>query len=1253
LDWLLPALLCACIAPRVTLLPTPPPRAAAALAAAAEAFYAAKDPAAMRAALAAARAAGADTAIYHELAAELARCEGRPVAVVDHLIQALRDPANDATVLHLHRLQWFWWTLEQRATLIEVFRELAASHRDPAVRALASQRLVVPLRWLDDDAGSKRAQSGITGVLPLAVIGAWDNDQGKGFETKHPPEEKIDFGARYPGAVVEIGWRREPPRGAWGTLSLSELFTPSQWALAYAVGAVRAPAAGDYELRLWVTTATKVWVNGGLVFESPELDTGGSLDVVTLPVRLRQGANRVLVKTAQRTGRWRVLVRVTRPGGAVAAELEPLPPDTEPALGEPPGAPRTLEDLLDAHVRALPPGARRAAQRIRWAHLIGSPAREASAAEGLLAKHPQSLVGRLGLALALWRKGERDRVADLLSALDRETGQSFARVRLYQIRFWEQQQFGQKARERLVALSERYPDLPQVRMELSYHYRKAGWREDECRVLAQVARRWPTWADVEEYLARCWTALGLQKRAMTLLREVVSRWPGLGRVQGQLADLEAGRQDFASALRHASAWTRAFPWIRAAWKSLGELRRRAGDSAGAEEAFRRATQIDPDWPDAYEALGRLAWQDGDRPRAIQHWRAALERNPKNSFLDQRLEFLAPTARAAWAKDVPDEPAIEKAIGAGRKISPPVGAEVVALLDDSVTELQRDGSSVGVVTRVLRAMNQRGRDRLTHLTMSRGQNRVLYAYAIDAAGRRAEAASIRGISVRFQGLKVGSTVVLQYRTSTPPLGYLARHIARQWFFQAAGQQTRLSRFVLWAPAGTKLHEDRSPEVRREERTVGSALRVAWTAEDVKPLVPEAFMPPVADIALHLFVSSVPDWETYLHWEAALLQEAFRESPELVAFADKLLQGADTVQEKVSRIQRHLAEEIRYQRDYENHIAGVKPHPATTVLQRGYGDCKDKAVLFMTLARRAGIEAHYALLRTRKRGRVRRAIPMQQFDHAIVYLPPQAGLAEGRFYDPTAESLDVGVTPVSDAGALSLVYDPRTGRHEWREIPLDPPEAQFVNARVQIRIAADGSGTGELDLSLRGPMGALFRRLGRSPALLKQVLQVFLAQLFPGATITATTPVNLVDVRQPARVRVAFRAPMAAQREGTSLRFKVLSPWPLRGVFLFPERRYPLRFGAMTFAWRYEIEMPPGWTAKRLPSPEGVEARCMKFAERAEAGTGKVTIERSIVGRCEEIPVSEYAQHRAMMETIDRHLAQDIVLGRAEGLASAPR
>ena len=83
---------------------TAPARESDTLIQTAEAYYTAPDVANMRTAVEAARKAGPDTALYHEIAANLAHLEDRRSDRFTHLFASLLDPANDTPLLHLHLL---------------------------------------------------------------------------------------------------------------------------------------------------------------------------------------------------------------------------------------------------------------------------------------------------------------------------------------------------------------------------------------------------------------------------------------------------------------------------------------------------------------------------------------------------------------------------------------------------------------------------------------------------------------------------------------------------------------------------------------------------------------------------------------------------------------------------------------------------------------------------------------------------------------------------------------------------------------------------------------------------------------------------------------------------------------------------------------------------------------------------------------------------------------------------------------------
>ena len=140
--------------------------------------------------------------------------------------------------------------------------QLSRVHPDPAVQAAAAHMAARSLSHDADYRGMEALRASRFPELDVAIIGTWDNDQGKGFDTVRPPESTIDLDARYPGTVVEVGWRTGLPRTRKGTYDLDSLLNPSTWATAYATAVLQVPQAGPYELRMGTTSAFKIWLNG-------------------------------------------------------------------------------------------------------------------------------------------------------------------------------------------------------------------------------------------------------------------------------------------------------------------------------------------------------------------------------------------------------------------------------------------------------------------------------------------------------------------------------------------------------------------------------------------------------------------------------------------------------------------------------------------------------------------------------------------------------------------------------------------------------------------------------------------------------------------------------------------------------------------------------------------------------------------------------------------------------------------------------
>jgi cellulose synthase operon protein C len=1235
--------------PRPNLVPRPVVDAAA-LEKAAEAFYSGGDAAALRRAVETADRAAPGAGLAHELAAQLARLEMRDADEVDHLLAASADPSHDATAQHLRRLNELDRNEAQHARYLGLLEALLAAHPDPDVRAIASALLASHLHILGEDRGRDAAVRALGPALPFHVVGGWDNDQGKGFDAPWPPEQTVDLGARYDGALMEIGWQK-PPRDLIGGAALTEFLAPDRWSVAYAAAGVTVPRDGTYEVRLSSTDPVKLWVNGELVFEAREVESSWSVDQFVVPVALRAGENQLLVKSAHRTGSWRLHARITGEGGAAVVVREvPAGPYRGPPLAQ---KPRTEEQAMDAHLGRMKPGARRSFHRSAWAADLfgGNPA--VRVAQEYARTHPDAVLGRIALVSALWNANERGRTADELATLDRGVGESLPLVRRQLARFWLQEGLRGRARKALVELTRAYPDRAPAVRQLANLFRAERWIEDECSTLESFRSRRPPTFEVDLDLAECWSAEGREDRAIELLGELLQRRPRHPEALKELEEVLRDRGRLGDAAGVARKILEAYPerlWPRL---RLADDLRRAGDSAAAEAVLAASRALFPSSAEVYRAQGSLAWRRGDQKTAIDAWQAALLRSPDDDATANRLDFVAPAATGAWARDVPDEEAIARAVEQRKQLEPAPGADLAFMLDHEVTQLRPDGSTINVVTAVVTALNQAGRDKLTRRKLEyAGRVRVLHAYSLDAQGRRSEA-SVRSREVLYRGLDVGSTIVLQYRADAPPSGFLPRYLTRLWFFQAVNDQRARAEFVLWYPAGTTLNETRLGGLKREERKVGDEVRVAWRLDDAPPVVAEPNMPGVLEAAAHVQISTVPGWDAYERWEEALLEGAFRDSPELDALAARLVNGATSVEEKLSRIHEYVMEEIRYEQDYESFIAGVKPHPASMVVERRYGDCKDKTVLFIALARKAGIEAQFATVRTRDRGQVRREIPSQQFNHAIVYVPPQPGLAEGRFFDSTADALDLDVLRDDNAGTEALVYDAKSREHAWVPVPWQTPGHHQTRTNLTLSLGRDGSAQGELQLRGRGRFGSLLRRVSRNPEVFKQFVQMIAGAQFGGASLSESSAVQVTDLKRPAEVHARFSAPNVARREGNTLRLRLPADGGLKQSFSLARRSYPLVLGTPNEQhWRFELVLPDGMRAARLPSSGEVSTRCLSLKRVVSPSASGVAVEQSLVSRCERISPEEYPAYRTQLEQMTRLLDEDLVLEPAPIPAPRP-
>ena len=1176
-----------------------------------------------------------DAGAAHEVVAYLATLADDPDEAWRQFWQAAQDLDAPLTELYLWELN-IDPTRAQRQANLALLDALRTQHPSPTVRGAATLWQARTLRALGHIAEAEALVRPLGFLENWSMMGAFDNEAGKGFLTAYPPEQTIDFGKSVDGPLVPLTWREVPHPLDLGSIAVGNLIWPSAWGVAYLVTWVHADNDVDARLRISTGDAARAWVNGGLVL-SEERVGSPDLDNLIVPVRLQRGWNQLLVKSAQKSGAWWLRARFTDPAGAPLAGLtssaQPQPFRAQPA--EPHAIEATPPQLAD-----VAPANRRWFLTSRWLARGGHLREQQSQVQSFLDDAPANLLATYYLSLAYWAEDEVGKAIDLLNrGVERGRGDAPAFLHL-RARYYQQRQLYEKAqadyRQELTTtgvarVAER--DLAELLWQ-------RGWRIDRCRQLEETARKWPDSAVTVRELGVCQVGAGYAALGRATLQQALALEPGATKTLHHLYDNAVDELRFADAHRWLSALQEAEPNAPGYLVMGAELARREGHPREAEAQLRAAALLGPVWARPHERLGDLLLEQRRDAEALVEWKLARARDPNNSVLSQRIEYQEPTRLGFIERYVPTADAIDEALR--RKLNPHPGAQVALLLDHEVTEVNADGGAKRVVTLVSQALNEHGRDALIvyHLPKA-GEAKILQAYSLSKTGERQEASSIRNGEVRFRNLDIGSRVVLQYVHYASAARFLESHYAATWYFRSPTSQNERPRWVLVLPKDRPLRVQVEGPVTLEDAVVGDRRVRIWSAQNASPLTAEPGSPPAADLLWHVSVSTVPDWDEYVRWERALLADAFRGSPKLDELAARLVTGASGPRDKLDRLFRYVTKDVRYQQDYENTIAGVRPHACPIVLERGYGDCKDKAVLLIHLAKLAGVKLQFALLRTVPMGKIEREVPNQQFNHAIVYAPAQPGIDKPIFLDPTSDGLDVGNLPAADQGATSLVLDPDSGAWEMIPIPFQSPDLAYSRFALSIVVKSPTETRADGEIEGRGGSAMMLRHVLRNKAVADKALQSFVAKFLPGTNLIHADWPPGEDTDRPVAIKLEMDASRAVQQQDDHFRFTLPVGGSLTTTAALERRETPLVLGVPQKATdTVTFTIPEGYGWLHTPADFSIAHPCFAVQRHSTVAGRTVTSTLDTRQTCNEISVEDYGMFRDRTRDLASKLRDEI-------------
>ncbi|MDE0089040.1 MAG: hypothetical protein OXU23_25200, partial [Candidatus Poribacteria bacterium] len=127
-----------------------------------------------------------------------------------------------------------------------------------------------------------------------------------------------DTTAKYNGPAGNVRWQKSTDDTLNGYISLGD---DVNWGVSYAFATVTSPEEREVQFRFDSDDQGKVWLNGTEVFTNPNQHSA-EIDRDIIPVTLKQGKNRILVKVCQEKGGWGFYLRITDTNGKPFDDLK-------------------------------------------------------------------------------------------------------------------------------------------------------------------------------------------------------------------------------------------------------------------------------------------------------------------------------------------------------------------------------------------------------------------------------------------------------------------------------------------------------------------------------------------------------------------------------------------------------------------------------------------------------------------------------------------------------------------------------------------------------------------------------------------------------------------------------------------------------------------------------------------------------------------------------------------------------------------
>ncbi len=503
-----------------------------------------------------------------------------------------------------------------------------------------------------------------------------------------------------------------------------------------------------------------------------------------------------------------------------------------------------------------------------------------------------------------------------------------------------------------------------------------------------------------------------------------------------------------------------------------------------------------------------------------------------------------------------------------------------------------------------------------------QGSLLEAYTLKPDGRRIDVppASFQSAPdagdpartrtlVRFADVAVGDTVAVRFRIADREAVLPGAFSLAHGFSPFSVH--RDSRITVRAPRGLDLRFEAHGLQELPASTQGGSVERQWEYRNPAPRPWSA-----ADEGLWrmeetpvLLASSFASHGDLARAYGARARPLAEPTARVRALAQEVAGGADDARERARLLYEWVSTHIAAAGGACLGLGAMVPQAPDAVLARGAGDCKDQATLLQALLAAVGIRSEQVLLNAGEVYDLPATPVLSSLDHVINYLPDWQ-----LYLDASAPLIPFGHLPAQAYGK-NVVHG--EAEPALRRIPAGAADANGQAVHTRLRVAADGSARGRLEVEFQGVQAARMRDYLRrlDAAAQRDFVHQWLARSgYRGrGTLEANEPADTPLLAERYALALSFEIDNYLQA-GTQGAF-VLAPvvdLPLSVVRLavasFPQPQRPARCYGYRSEETYDIELAPGVAFTRLPPDFQARSQPLRYSGHYERTAQGLRVQR---------------------------------------------